>query len=333
MSRRAAPLLLALALAARAGAAAPRDRADYEVILDKAPFGPPPPTAGAAADAPGAASASGGGPAAPAPDSGPPAPAPVRLSSVGRYGGVASAGLVEISSGRPFVLRPGEGWGPYRLVDALPDDGAVVVAQGTNEWFVTLAWAKGQPTNLVPSARAPFLTTFRPGARGEAAGEEATAEDAESAGPVAALPPDAPAEADAPARRPRKTSAGLTEEEEAELVRRATVTDADGSTHLSFRELNRLRAETLRRKAEEARAEALAAAEALRAERAREAAERRAAEEEAAAEKAEAEKARRAAVVAALAQGYDVEVDFELTPEEAAQLEAAGFDVPEEDAE
>ena len=100
-----------------------------------------------------------------------------------------------------------------------------------------------------------------------------------------------------------------------------------------FRELNRLRVEARRRKAEAARAEALAAAEALRAERAREAAERKAAEEEAAAEKAEAEKAHRAAVVAALAQGYDVDVDFELTEEEAAQLKEAGFDVPEEDAE
>ncbi|MBQ3810856.1 MAG: hypothetical protein II839_08585, partial [Kiritimatiellae bacterium] len=68
-------------------------------------------------------------------------------------------------------------------------------------------------------------------------------------------------------------------------------------------------------------------------ERAAEAAERKAAEEEAAAEKAAAEKAHRAAVVAALAQGYDVEVDFELTEEEAAQLRAAGFEVPEEDAE
>ena len=109
-------------------------------------------------------------------------------------------------------------------------------------------------------------------------------------------------------------------------MRRATVTDPDGSTHVSFRELNRLRVEARRRKAEAARAEALAAAEALRAER-------KAAEEEAAAEKAEAERAHRAAVVAALAQGYDVEVDFELNEEEAAQLKEAGFDVPEEDDE
>ena len=260
----------------------------------------------------------------------PPPPPPVRLSSIARYEGVPSAGLVEISTGRTFVLRPGEGWGPYRLLDALPEEGAALVAQGTNEFFVAMTWAKGQATNLVPSARAPYLTTFRPGAG--PAPEAAARPEAPEPPDVAetAADPAAPAAGSAAARK-GLSSSGLTEEEEADLLRRATVTDPDGTTHVSFRELNRLRVEARRRKAEQARAEALAAAEALRAERAREAAERRAAEEEAAAEKAEAERARRAAVVAALAQGYDVDVDFELTAEEAAQLREAGFDVPEEE--
>lgn len=321
------PLAFALLAAARAAAAAPRDRGDYEIILDKAPFGPPPPTAGAGAEGP-ADGAAAGPETAQKPPEGPPPPPPVRLASVARYDGVPSAGLVEISSGRAFVLRPGEGWGPYRLLDALPEDGAVLVAQGTNEFFVALSWAKGQPTNLVPSARAPYLTTFRPGA-GAASASAKDAADPERADPEPADPE--PVEA---SPRPKAAGAGgLADEEEAELLRRATVTDPDGTTHVSFRELNRLRVELRRRKAEEARAEALAAAEALRAERAAEAAERKAAEEEAAAEKEAAEKARRAAVVSALAQGYDVEVDFELTEEEAAQLRAAGFEVPEEDAE
>ncbi len=339
MPRRALPILLALAALAAAGG--PRERGGYDVILDRAPFGPPPPTAGAGADA-GADGAAAGAAAEPAAPPAPPPPSPVRLSSVARYDGVPSAGLVELSSGRSFVLRPGEGYGPYRLVDALPEDGAVVVAQGTNEWFVTLAWAKGQATNLVPSAREPYLTTFRPGApgggekaRAEIAGNEAEAARAEGAQDAGKGDrADAGTGAQSGRRSAGRIASGLlTEEEEAELLRLATVTDPDGTTHVSFRELNRLRVEARRRKAEEARAEALAAAEALRAERAREAAERKAAEEEAAAEKAEAEKARRAAVVAALAQGYDVEVDFELTEEEAAQLKEAGFDVPEEDAE
>ena len=329
MPRRALPAMLALALAARAACAAdaPRERGDYEIILERSPFGPPPPTAGLDA-APDGAAGAGAGSDAPA---GPPTPAPVRLSSVTRYEGVPSAGLVELSSGRSFVLRPGEGWGPYRLLDALPEDGAVLVAQGTNEWFVALSWAKGQATNLVPSARAPYLTTFRPnapkaedslaanaGSGADTGGREGADGDG-SASPSGTM-------AGAGRRGPARAAAGLTEEEEAEIVRRATVTDPDGSTHVSFRELNRLRVEARRRKAEAARAEALAAAEALRAER-------KAAEEEAAAEKAEAERAHRAAVVAALAQGYDVEVDFELNEEEAAQLKAAGFDVPEEDDE
>ncbi len=329
MTRRALPALLALALAARAacGADAPRERGDYEIILERSPFGPPPPTTGFDADPAGPGSAGGAGAKTDGPAA-PPPPAPVRLSSIARYEGVPSAGLVELSSGRTFVLRPGDGWGPYRLVDALPEAGAVVVAKGTNEWFVSLSWAKGQATNLVPSARGPYLTTFRPGGGAAAARAEPEEPAAPEAGEVAEGPGGR-----APSRPKTPRAAGLTDEEEADLLRRATVTDADGTTHVSFRELNRLRVEARRRKAEAARAEALAAADALRAERAREEAERKAAEEEAAAEKAEAEKAHRAAVVAALAQGYDVEVDFELTEEEAAQLKEAGFDVPEEDAE
>lgn len=329
MPRRALPALLALALAARAacGADAPRERGDYEIILERSPFGPPPPTAGVDA-APGGADGAGGAGAKTDEPAAPPPPAPVRLSSIARYDGVPSAGLVELSSGRTFVLRPGEGWGPYRLVDALPEAGAVVVAKGTNEWFVPLSWAKGQATNLVPSAREPYLTTFRPGGGAAAARVEPEEPSEPDAGEVAESP-----DGRAPSRPKTSRAAGLTDEEEADLLRRATVTDADGTTHVSFRELNRLRVEARRRKAEAARAEALAAAEALRAERAREAAERKAAEEEAAAEKAEAERAHRAAVVAALARGYDVDVDFELTEEEAAQLKEAGFDVPEGDAE
>ena len=337
MPRRAPPALLALALAARAacGADAPRERGDYEIILERSPFGPPPPTAGVDAD-PGGPDGAGGAGAKTDGPAAPPPPAPVRLSSSARYDGVPSAGLVELSSGRTFVLRPGEGWGPYRLVDALPEAGAVVVAKGTNEWFVSLSWAKGQATNLVPSAREPYLTTFRPNAPKTEVSLAANAESAEE-GPGAESEENSPPASGNMVLTGRRSSARaaseLTDEEEADLLRRATVTDADGTTHVSFRELNRLRVEARRRKAEAARAEALAAAEALRAERAREAAERKAAEEEAAAEKAEAEKAHRAAVVAALAQGYDVDVDFELTEEEAAQLKEAGFDVPEEDAE
>lgn len=335
MPRRAFPLLAALAFAARAaaGAEAPRDRADYEIILDRSPFGPPPPSAEALAAAAAAAAAEAAAAAAQAQPAAPPPPSPVRLSSIARYDGVPSAGLVEIATGRAFVLRPGEGWGPYFLLDALPEEGAALVAQGTNEFFVAMSWAKGQATNFVPSARAPYLTTFRPGTRSGGGKDHAeAAESAESPDGRAPSRPDADP-AGAAAAKKGLSSSGLAEEEEADLVRRATVTDPDGTTHVSFRELNRLRVEARRRKAEEARAEALAAAEALRAERAREAAERRAAEEEAAAERAEAERAHRAAVVAALAQGYDVEVDFELTDEEAAQLREAGFDVPEEDAE
>ena len=322
MARRALPLLLAFALAARAGAAVPRDAADYEIILERAPFGPPPPTAGASADSDAAAAAAkAAAEAAARAAASPPPPAPVRLSSLARYDGVASAGLVEISSGRAFVLRPGEGWGPYRLLDADPEAGSVLVSQGTNEFFVALSWAKGQATNLVPSARAPYLTTFRPSVSGSPDVPEHP--DGTEVPEEEETPEEAPEEAP----RPRTARAALDDGEEAELVRRATVTDPDGTTHVSFRELNRLRVELRRRKAEEARAAALAEAEKRRAER-------KAAEEEAAAERAAAERERREAVLEALAQGYDVEADIELTDEEAARLREAGFDVPDgEDGE
>ena len=73
---------------------------------------------------------------------------------------------------------------------------------------------------------------------------------------------------------------------------------------------------------EERRAEAAAR-------RAAENAAKKAAEDEAKAAAAEKERLRRAAVVQALAQGYDVEVDFTLTAEEAQQLRDAGYDVPD----
>jgi len=322
--RPAAALALLAALAATArgeGAAAHGlpaiDR--YDVILSRTPFGAPPPTTG---DAAGAAGGAGAGADAPAPE--PPPPCPVVLRSVSSFGGTPAAGLVDTASGRSFLLRRGESVGGYRLLDIDAALGAVVLAQGTNEFFVPLSYASGQPTNLVPAARAPYLTVFRPAA---------PAAPVPVAEPVAAAPAaggaTAPAADSAPARRSRRAAARVTDEEEAELVRRATVTDPDGSTHVSFRELNRLRIELRERKAAAAREAALAEEnERLAAARA-EADRRRAAEEAERKASEEAEKRRRAAVVEALARGYDVEVDFELTADEAATLREAGFAVPD----
>ena len=343
--RRAAAALLALAAVSASGdAAAPAgaggaassgmpERERYDVILHRAPFGAPPPTAGAAAE--GGAEAGGTDPAAlPAAPEPPPA-CPVRLRTLSHYSGVPAAGFVEIATGRSFLLREGETLGPYRLLAADVDLGEAVLLSGTNSFTVPLSYAAGQATNIVPSARAPFPTVFRAdtptGAAAPAAPEEA----------VAATDGDAPsgeASDDAAAPKPaapkrRAVSATLTREEEADLVRRATVRDEDGAEHVSFRELQRLRAALLAERAAAARAEALAEEEERRAaaaEARRVAAEKKKAEEdEAKAEAAEKERRRRAAVVQALAQGYDVEVDFTLTAEEARQLRDAGYDVPD----
>ena len=307
------------------------ERERYEIILHRAPFGAPPPTAAAAA---GGDEAGGTDAPPPAPPEPPPV-CPVRLNSLTHSAGVPAAGLVELSSGRSFLLREGEALGPYRLLAADVEVGEAVLLSGTNSFTVPLSYAAGQATNLVPSAREPFATVFRADTPTGAAAPAAAAPGAAEGGvpgPASGVPDsEEPPEA-APPRR-AAVSATLTREEEAELRRRATVRGEDGSEHLSFRELQRLRAALLAEKAEAARAAALAEAEERRAEaaakRAAENAAKKAAEDEAKAAAAEKERLRRAAVVQALAQGYDVEVDFTLTAEEAQQLRDAGYDVPD----
>ena len=331
MSARVAVFSAAFAAAVGGAAAAPPgpaaeglpDRTRYDEILRRAPFGAPPPTAGAEADA----AAPGGPGGAPAASAAPavPAASPVRLQSLSLYGGVPAAGFVEVGAGRTFLLREGEELGAYRLLAADVELGRAVLAAGTNVFTVSIAWAPGQATNVVPSARAPFLTGFRPDWT-EAAVPAPT--PAAAPAPVAAAPEPVAPTAEAAARRGR--SAALSPEEEAALRRRATIVGEDGAEHLSFRELQRLRAERLAEKAAEARAQRLAEEAERRAAEKAAADARLAAERAAADERAEAERRRRAAVVQALAQGYDVEVDFTLTADEAQTLRDAGYDVPED---
>jgi len=346
MLRAAALVLLAAAAApaadpvpgapAGAGGAASSgmpERERYEIILHRAPFGAPPPTAAAAA---GGDEAGGTDAPPPAPPEPPPV-CPVRLNSLTHYAGVPAAGFVELSSGRSFLLREGEALGPYRLLAADVEVGEAVLLSGTNSFTVPLSYAAGQATNLVPSAREPFATVFRADTPTGAAAPApaAMADGAVDAGLQHSAFGIQHSEEPSPAAPPKRAavSATLTREEEADLRRRATVRGEDGAEHLSFRELQRLRAALLAEKAEAARAAALAEAEERRAEaaakRAAENAAKRAAEDEAKAAAAEKERLRRAAVVQALAQGYDVEVDFTLTAEEAQQLRDAGYDVPD----
>lgn len=299
----------------------------YEIILDKTPFGAPPRTVGGeAVDAESAALAAAMAAAAEGGDEA----APVRMASVSRFAGVPAAGFVDAASGRAFLLRQGESCGGYTLADLDPELGAALVRSGTNEWLVSISWAKGQATDIVPSSRMPYLTAFRP--------ESGAVPEADAPGAASGAAADAAVAAEGGAaeggagdgarREVPSASAEITPEEEAALVARATVADPDGGTHVSFRELNRLRAKLRREKAEAARAAELAAYEERRAaaEAARAAESARAAEEEEAT--SAKEKRHRAALIAAIAQGYDVGEDVELTDEEAEELREAGFQVP-----
>jgi hypothetical protein len=252
----------------------------------------------------------------------------VRLRTLSHYAGVPAAGFVELSTGRTFLLREGETLGPYHLLAADVDLGEAVLLSGTNSFTVPLAYAAGQATNIVPSAHGPFPTVFRADTPTGAAApaEEPAVADIQHSAFGTQHSEEAPP---APPPKRRTVSASLAPEEEADLVRRATVRGEDGSEHISFRELQRLRTALLAEKAAAARAAALAEEEERRAAAAEKRAAKKAAEEEARAAAAEKERLRRAAVVQALAQGYDVEVDFTLTAEEAQQLRDAGYDVPD----
>lgn len=312
----------------------PTDFGRYEIIVEKFPFGAPPPSQqGAVIDGSGlsstaatASSAEGGAEN--------PIAAPVKLSSVSRFGGIPAAGLTDAASGVSFVLRPGEAYAGYRLIDLDTDLGKAVVASGTNEWLIGLSWATGQPTNIVPSAREPYFTAFRPGwqtgserVESEPKTLSAAAMPKTSSG-VFAIDTHPPKTANSVTNR-AFGSLAISPEEEAALVAKATVKDPDGSTHVSFRELNRLRSKLKREKAEAARAAEIAADEERRAESARLAriaTDERNREE---AESSELAKTRRRAVIEAIARGYDIGEEVELTEEEADELRQAGFQVPE----
>ena len=287
-------------------------RIRYGAILDRHPFGPPPPTLGRKDGPMTAAEAAALAAAQKAAEK-----LPVRLTSMSRYRGVPAAGLQDLETGRALLLRVGESLGPFRLLEVSPEAGGVLLADGTNTYFVAMTYGHNQPSNLVSSARAPHLTVFRPASAASAtldatalaAAQTAAADAASAATP---LPP-------------RTRTAADEAREEAEMLRQATIRDADGTERISYVILNRLRAEAARRRAEETRA----AADALAAQLAAAARAEAAAREAEAAAAAEAEKERRAHLLEAIRQGYDVDEEIELTSEEAASLAASGFAVPD----
>lgn len=311
-------LVSAAAFCASAETVHPIER--YEVILDRLPFGAPPPTAGTGAeggvDLPGSKGTEPGHSADPASGEQLPEPPPVRLQAITRFGNVPAAGFVEIASGRSFLMREGENVNGYTLIEVAPEVGSVVLAKGTNEWCVSISYANGQPTNIVASARAPYLTA------------NALPRKDRAVEPV----PEEPSLTDVAEVEP-SSNRNSQSAEEAALVEQAMVVGPDGKKRLSYSKLNRLRTEAARKRAEAIRAEAEAKERALREkQQAQEALVKERAELEAAAQKAEKEREEaeaRADIVAAIAAGEDVDVEIELTDEEAESLSEAGFEVEE----
>ena len=326
----------AIALASSAPAVTPR----YAAVIDRAPFGPPPPSSGAADTA--AASDSAAKKAEELAERAA-SECPLRLVALTRFEGACAAGFANTASGRSVMLRPGDVESGWKLVDLDPESGCAIVSGRVGEGeeaeeaevLLRINTAPGQPSSIRPSPNSAYWTALpeevlRPRADSESeAGSSGTGTKAvaESDGATVEIPPRAKA---AMAVESGDTTR-LTRQEEAELRRRATVSPPEGGEpRLSYRLLQSLRAEALRKKADAAREVALAAA----AERARELLEekeaRQAAENEAKLLEREKEMRRRAGVVAALQAGYDVEVDFELSAQEAATLREAGYEVPDE---
>ncbi len=285
--------------------------ARLRVILDRAPFGPPPPTRSTtdetvAVDAGEAAV-----------DDRPRLSETVRLHAMTRFNGIPAAGLVDLTTGRTFFLTEGQTLGGFRLEEVSFETSSIILTKEDLTEPVYLAYPDGQPSHIA------------------AAGDAAFSGDLSH--PTSAPSPDVTAAQTGHATRPDETAADPPAPAAAhagyapELIAAATIVEADGSTRLSFRELHRLRVQESREKAEQERL-----ARETRAARERERAAAQAQADADAARLADdaaaaAETLRRKRIITSIKEGYPVDIDFELTPEEARDLANAGFDIAVDD--
>jgi hypothetical protein len=239
----------------------------------------------------------------------------VRLSAMSKYNGIPAAGFVDKRTNKSFLLLEGQTLGDYTLEAVCFEASSALLSKGDVTEEISLSFASGQPTNIVGIADSPYLTGLNLPIGLHAAAVASMAgstppQTAESNAPPKTVP-------DAVAFSP-------------EMIAAATTSDGTGGTRISFRELHRLRVQELREKAEaeSARREVLVRAEIEQAE----AQKTKEAQEAEIMEKARvaAEKLHRAKVIQAIKDGYDVQLDFELTAAEAKSLAAAGFEIPEE---
>ena len=299
---------LATALQSRGNEPAATPFGKFDAILERAPFGPLPPPAETAEELAARLAAEAAAkqePITPLSDL-------VRLSAITRFNGSPAAGLVDKKSNRAFFMAEGQTVGDYTLELVSFENGSVLLSKGGQTEEIALSYAHGQPTNIVQVEGTPFLTglDIRKNTTGTAR-VEADANAVEEAQPP--TPATATESSDAGAFPP-------------EMIEAATFIDASGERRISFRELHRLRVQENRKKAE---------LDKLRREAKRQREKELAAEVEKQDKLDEAavlaaERLRRAKIITALKEGYDVEVDFELSVEEAKSLAEAGFEIPAE---
>lgn len=272
-----------------------------QTILERAPFGPPP------SSLPSEAELNAGLKhiEEEEEDTRPRLSETVRLSAMTRFNGVPAAGLIDLMSGRTFFLIEGQTLGGFRLEEVSFETSSVILTKDGVTEPVYLSFAEGQPTNLTSTTNGFALSISDQPIKTPAASSH--------------TPQGIPV----PPHQATEPSATYSPE----LIAAATITEPDGSTRLSFRELHRLRIQESREKAEREKTERDARAKLEREQTEKKAEEEKKVTEIAEQAEAAAEKIRRKQIIQAIKEGYDVERNFELTPEEAKELAQDGFDI------
>ena len=231
----------------------------------------------------------------------------IKLNALTSYRGVPAAGFIDTRERRSFLLLEGQTLGGFTLESVDFRRASARLSRNGVAEDIAMSFAAGQPTNLLTHPTH-VLPTASPATTDAAAVSKTEATPAAGGKPSTDI------------------DSALTPE----AIAAATVVDASGEARISFRELHRLRVQQMREKADQERSEREALSNAAKAEA--EATERQKAEEAEAILVLE-EKTRqqhRAQVIEAIKQGYDVAIDFELTPAEAKSLADAGFAIPDE---
>jgi hypothetical protein len=276
----------------------------FELILKRAPFGPPPPIVADTWTEDTASHKAG------EEETKKSIKDFIRLSAITRYAGVPAAGFFNNNDKSSFFLTEGQTVGDYTLEKVLFVSSSVILTKGDQTEEIPLSYAKGQPTNIVPIAGTQFLTglDFRDQNKKVIRGTEEE--------PSSEAVPEVPLIAAASGGEKRLSS---------ELIEAATLVEG-GQQRLSFRELHRLRVQEKRQKEEEEKKQR---EEKLLQEKKQ--AEAKAKDELLAEEAARIEESlHRDSMIEAIKAGEEVEEGFELTVEEAKSLADAGFAIPEE---